>query len=84
MRTGGRTESKYGLLLVICGCDFIGPAGWWSPRKLGLHKKKEKHTVVGKQNVSLCVRNELSFRTFGSGFNWFPSTFKMIFSEPGN
>lgn len=46
--------------------------------------KKEKHTVVGKQNVSLCVRNELSFRTFGSGFNWFPSTFKMIFSEPGN
>lgn len=65
--------------LALMACGAQGNLGYI---------KKEKHTVVGKQNASLCervcVRNELSFRTFGSGFSWFPSTLKMIFSEPGN
>lgn len=65
--------------LALMACGAQGNLGYI---------KKEKHTVAGKQNASLCervcVRNELSFRTFGSGFSWFPRTLKMIFSEPGN
>ena len=52
--------------------------------------KKEKHTVIGKQNLCMCVcvterereerererkRNELSFRNFGRGCNRFPHYF---------
>lgn len=91
MQASGRnTWSQWDLGSCGSHVSVISSAlqAWEAQGNLG-YIKKEKHTVVWQTKCvfvceSVCERNELSFRSIGSGSNWFPSPFKMIFSEPGN